>query len=140
MLLRAGRQHMNLLDPQLFPAVKALHLATIAITVAGFILRGIWMIRGSAYLNTRAARTLPHINDTLLLVSAIWAAALLGQYPFVDDWLTAKVFGAIAYILLGSIALTYGKSRRIRAAAFASALICFGYVVAVALTKNPLLI
>lgn len=128
------------MDPQLFPAVKSLHVTTVAITIAGFVLRGIWMIRDSAYLKTRAARMLPHINDTLLLLSAIWTAALLGQYPFVDDWLTAKVFGAVAYILLGSIALTYGKNRGIRLAAFAAALVCFGYVASVAATKNPLLI
>ena len=131
---------MTFMDPQLFPAVKALHMTTVTITIVGFILRGTWMIRDSAYLNARAARILPHINDALLLASAIWAAALLGQYPFVDKWLTAKVFGALAYILLGSVALTYGKTKRIRLAAFAAALVCFGYVVSVAATKNPLLI
>jgi len=65
---------------------------------------------------------------------------MLGQYPFVNAWLTAKVLGLIAYILLGAVALTYGPTRRIRALAFAAALMSFAYVVTVAITKNPSLL
>ena len=126
-------------DPQYFNIAKSIHLLTIALTILGFIVRGIWMIQGSPLLETRAARTFPHVNDTLLLASALWTAALLGQYPFVTPWLTAKVIGLIAYILLGAVALTYGPTRRIRVLAFIAALLCFAYVVAVAITKNPLL-
>jgi len=97
-------------------------------------------MRGSALLNTRLARTLPHINDTVLLVSALSTAAILGQYPFVDAWLTAKVLGLVAYILFGAVALTYGKTRQIRIFAFAAAVTSFAYVVSVAFTKNPLIL
>jgi len=126
-------------DPELFTAVKSVHMITITLTICGFMLRGFWMIQGSALLNARLARVLPHYNDTILFVSALWTAALLGQYPFVDSWLTAKIFGLLAYILLGAVALTYGRTRRIRIFAFAGALLSFAYVVGVATTKNPLL-
>ena len=125
--------------PYIFIIAKSIHVLTVVLTIAGFVVRGIWMIQGSPLLKTRAARTLPHINDTLLLASALWTAALLGQYPFVNTWLTAKVIGLLAYILLGAIALTYGPTRSIRMLAFTSALLSFAYVVAVAITKNPLL-
>lgn len=121
----------------MFTIVKSIHLITLAITITGFILRGMWMMRASPLLHSRPARTLPHYNDTILLISAVWAAALINQYPFVNGWLTAKFLGAVAYILLGAVALTYGKTTRIRVTAFTGALACFGYVVAVALTKNP---
>jgi uncharacterized membrane protein SirB2 len=126
-------------DPQLFGIAKSIHLLTVALTILGFLIRGLWMIQGSPLLETRAVRTFPHVNDTLLLASALWTAALIGQYPFANAWLTAKVVGLIAYILLGAVALTYGPTRRIRILAFAGALLCFAYVVAVATTKNPLL-
>ena len=126
-------------NPQLFFWIKSIHLLTVFLTISGFIVRGIWMLQDSPLLNTRAVRTFPHVNDTVLLASALWTAALLGQYPFVVPWLTAKVIGLIAYILLGAVALTYGPTRRIRVLAFIAALLCFAYVVAVAISKNPLL-
>ena len=126
-------------NPYLFIIIRSIHLITVTLTITGFILRGIWMIQGSPLLETRAVRTFPHVNDTLLLASALWTAAMLGQYPFVNAWLTAKVVGAIAYILLGAVALTYGPTRQIRVLSFLGSLLCFAYVVAVAVTKNPLL-
>ena len=115
-------------------------MATVLLTIISFVVRGIWMITGSPLLNTHAARTFPHVNDTLLLVSAISTAAVLGQYPFVNAWLTAKVLGLIAYILLGAVALTYGPTRKIRITAYIGALLSFTYVVYVAFTKNYLLL
>jgi uncharacterized membrane protein SirB2 len=96
------------------------------------------MLRGSPLLHNRIVKTVPHVNDTVLLLAAIWTAAILGQYPFVDAWLTAKILGAIAYILLGAVALSYGPTRGIRIAALIGAIACFAYVVRVAITKNPL--
>ena len=70
--------------------------------------------------------------------SALASAAILGQYPFVDAWLTAKTIGLLSYILCGAVALTYGPSRSVRIPAFVLALLSFAYVVFVALTKNIL--
>jgi uncharacterized membrane protein SirB2 len=122
----------------LFNLMKSIHLITLTLTILGFMLRGYWMIIESPLLKARPVRVFPHVNDTVLLVSAIWAAALIGQYPFVNGWLTAKILGAVAYIVCGAIALTYGKSKSIRKRFFIAALMCFGYVVWVAATKNPL--
>jgi uncharacterized membrane protein SirB2 len=126
-------------NPYLFLVIKSVHVLTVVLTITGFIIRGIWMIQGSPLLEMRAVRTFPHVNDTLLLISALWTAAMVGQYPFINGWLTAKVIGAIAYILLGAVALTYGPTRQIRVLAFIGSLLCFAYVATVAITKNPLL-
>ncbi len=125
---------------QLFSILKFIHMTTVTLTIIGFVIRGIWMMRESPLLKMRAVRTFPHVNDTLLLISAIAAAALLGQYPFVNTWLTVKVLGLIAYILLGAVALTYGPTRGIRISAYVGAILSFTYVVHVAFTKNPLIL
>ncbi len=122
----------------LFPVLKGIHLTTVSITIVGFILRGVWMLKGSPLLEMRLTRTLPHVNDTVLLLSAIATGAAINAYPFVSPWLTAKVFGLLGYILLGAVALTYGPNKSMRAIAFAGAILCFVYVISVALTKNPL--
>jgi uncharacterized membrane protein SirB2 len=123
----------------LFTIMKSIHMITLTITITGFILRGVWMMRGSPLLQAKLVKIAPHVNDTVLLISAVWAGALIGQYPFVNAWLTAKILGAVAYIVLGAVALTYGRTMQVRLFAFVGALLCFAYVVAVAATKNPLL-
>jgi uncharacterized membrane protein SirB2 len=89
-------------------------------------------------LQARSVRIAPHVVDTLLLASALWLAALIGQYPFVQGWLTAKVLGLVAYIALGTVALKRARSKPVRAAAFALALLAAAYIVSVALTRDPL--
>lgn len=118
--------------------LKATHIACAILSVSGFFLRGLLMLRDSPWLQTRFARVVPHIIDTLLLASAIALAVRLQQYPFVHDWLTAKVLALIAYIVLGAVGLRYGRTRRVRTAAWVAALLTFGYIVAVALTRDPL--
>lgn len=118
--------------------VKYVHVGCVLLSLAGFAARGALMLRGSPLLQARFVRVAPHVVDTLLLASALWLAWMMQQYPFVHGWLTAKVLGLLAYIILGSIALRRGHTRAVRLAALAGALLAAGYVVAVALTKNPL--
>ena len=121
-----------------YSLLKQLHLATLAITLALFVLRGFWMMTHSPRLQARWVRIVPHVNDTLLLASGIGLAVLIQQYPLVHGWLTAKFFALILYIVLGTFALKRGKTRGQRIAAWAAALLVFGYMVAVAITHDPL--
>lgn len=118
--------------------IKQTHVACAALSYAGFFVRGIWMLRGSALLERRWVRVAPHVVDTLLLASAIALAVTLGQYPLAEPWLTAKVVALVFYIGLGMVALRRGPTRRIRAAAWILAQAVFIYIVAVALTRNVL--
>ena len=122
----------------MYSALKHLHLTTIVLTFCLFILRGVWMLTDSPRLQQRWVRIAPHLIDTILLASAIGLTIILSQYPLVDSWLSAKVLGLIVYIILGSIALKYGTTKPIRVAAWFAALEVFGYIVSVALTRNPL--
>jgi len=121
-----------------YTLLKYLHVSCVVLSVAGFVLRGCWMLQRSPMLLRRWVGVAPHVVDTVLLASAITLAAISGQYPLVHDWLTAKVIGLIAYIALGTIALKHGRTPGIRLVAFWSALVVFAYIVAVAMTKSPL--
>ncbi len=137
-----------------YSLLKHVHLSTIALTLALFVLRGIWMMTDSPRLQARWVRIVPHVNDALLLSSGIGLAVLIQQYPLVHGWLTAKFFALILYIVLGSYALkdsdplrakarveSYalkrGQTRGQRMAAWFAALLVFGYMVAVAITHAP---
>lgn len=121
-----------------YTLLKYLHISCVALSGAGFAARGVWMMQGSPLLARRWVRIAPHVVDTVLLLSAVALALMIGQYPLVHGWLTAKVLGLLAYIALGTIALKRGRTRRVRVAAFCGALLVFAYVVAVAMTKSAL--
>lgn len=121
----------------LHSAIKHLHVACVAISLSGFFLRGLLMMRDSPLLARPWLKFVPHVNDTILLAAAIALTVLTGQYPFIDAWVTAKIFGLIAYIILGSVALKAGRTKGVRVAAWLAALGTFGYVVSVALTRHP---
>ncbi len=118
--------------------LKTLHVTCAVLSVSGYFLRGLLMLRDSPLLRNRWMKVAPHVVDTLLLASAIVLAVRLQQYPFVHGWLTAKVLALVAYIVLGAIGLRYGRTRRIRVVAWLAALLTFGYIVAVALTRQAL--
>lgn len=118
--------------------LKHIHVASAVISFALFFLRGIWSFNGSPIMRQRWVKIVPHVVDTLLLASALALAFTVQQYPFVDGWLTAKFFGLVLYILLGTLALKYGKTKAVRVSAWLAALAVFAYIVLVAKQHNPL--
>lgn len=122
----------------MYLAVKYVHVISVVLSLTGFFLRGILMMRDSPLLAARWIRVAPHVNDTVLLVAALSLAAMSGQYPFVVGWVTAKVLGVIAYIILGALALRDAGTRRMRIACWLASLAVFGWIVSVALTRQPL--
>lgn len=121
----------------LYSIARHIHIVCVILSIAGFFARGLLMMRDSPLLAHPWLKVVPHVNDTILLAAAIALTVLTGQYPFIDAWVTAKIFGLIAYIILGSVALRAGRTKRIRTAAWLAALGAFGYVASVALTRHP---
>lgn len=122
----------------MYLAVKYVHVISVVLSLTGFFLRGILMMRDSPLLAARWIKVVPHVNDTVLLLAALSLAAMSGQYPFVVGWVTAKVLGVIAYIILGALALRDASTRRMRIACWLASLAVFGWIVSVALTRQPL--
>jgi uncharacterized membrane protein SirB2 len=122
----------------LYPMLRDTHITTVAITSLLFVLRWIWSVRDSPHLRRPSVRVLPHVNDTLLLLSGLGMALLLHQYPLVQPWLTAKLLALICYILLGGIAIRYGRTPRQRLWAGVAALTVLGYLIGVGIHRSPL--
>ncbi|MDI3367063.1 SirB2 family protein [Pantoea sp. V108_6] len=125
-----------------YPLIKNLHLLTVAVTILLFLLRFYWQRIGSAMLQRRWVRILPHVNDTLLLLSGASLVMITHFYPFSPQgsWLTEKLLGVIIYIALGSVALSRRpRSDRTRWIAFIVALIALVTIIKLALSKMPLL-
>lgn len=121
--------------------LKAVHVSAVTASLALFALRGAWTWSSPSQLRRRWVRIVPHVVDTALLASGIALAALLGVFSGnflgAHAWLEAKVAGLVVYVVLGSIALKYGRSARTRLLAFIAALITFAWIVSVAISKSP---
>lgn len=117
--------------------VKHLHMLCAAATAALFIVRGLWMFNESPLLRRRWTRIVPPVVDTILLLTGIYMAVQIRQYPFVDAWITAKLLAVLVYIVFGITAFR-ARSMRLRATFWCLALATFGYVVLVARSKDPM--
>ena len=118
-------------------ALKNAHIAFAVISLAGFVLRFAWVVRGSARLKSPWVRIAPHVVDTLLLLGGVGLAVTIRQYPFVHGWLTAKILALIAYIVFGTMALKRAPTRAQKWSSFVMALICFGYMAGAAVSHSP---
>lgn len=118
--------------------LKHIHVTCVTLSFALFFLRGVWMLRDSALLQQRWVKIAPHTVDSVLLASAIALAWQLGISPLDTSWLAAKIAALLLYIVIGSIALKRGKTKRIRLAAWLTAMAAFLYMVSVAVTHNPM--
>lgn len=113
-----------------------LHIATALLSLAGFVTRGVWMLRGSERLRARWVRIAPHFVDTVLLGSGIGLVLAFRLYPTEQPWLAAKLTALAVYVVLGTIALKRGRTRGARAGALGAALAVFFYILAVAVTHR----
>ncbi len=116
--------------------IKYLHISCAALSITGFIIRGILQLRGADVIKQRWIKIIPHCIDTVLLASAIFLAISTQQYPISHPWLTAKVTALLVYIGLGMVVIRFGKTPQQRRIAFVLAIACFAYIVAVALTRD----
>lgn len=117
--------------------VKTIHIACALLSIGGFSLRGALLLRGSGLPRRRGVRYLSYAIDSVLLGSAVALMVLSSQYPFRTPWLTAKVFGVMAYIGLGICAFHLAAFRRLAAAIGLLCILTAAYVVSVAVSKNP---
>lgn len=120
-----------------YASLKLVHQGAVALSFAGFFARGLGGLQGATWVRGRTARSVPHVVDSVLLLSALALAWQLRLDPLATPWLLAKIVGLLAYIGLGVLALRPGRSRGQRAAAWLAALAVFGYIVSVAVTKHP---
>ncbi len=119
-----------------YTLLRLVHIGTVYVTLALFLLRGFWMLIDSPSLKRLWVRVLPHVNDTVLLASAIAMLVVAGMNPLDQPWLIAKIVGLLAYIGLGTVAIKRGRTKAVRVKAFIAALGVFAYIVAVAVTKQ----
>ena len=120
-----------------YATLKLVHQSAVALSLTGFFVRGLASFAGAGWVRGRAARSLPHVVDTVLLLSALTLAWMLRFTPGSAPWLLAKIVGLVLYVGLGVVALRPGRPLALRVAAWVAALATVAWIVSVALTKDP---
>ena len=113
------------------------HVGAVIVSVVLFVHRGVRSLMNRPVPRRSVAGVVPHVVDAILLFSAVRLAVMIGQYPFLHAWLTAKVVGLLVYIALGTVAIRGTRPPRVRRWAFAGALVSVAYIIHTALTHSP---
>ena len=120
-----------------YEIVKYIHVTAITLSISGFIIRVILKFNDSPYQTRYWFKKLPHKVDIVLLASALTMVYIMGINPLTTYWLAEKITGLLIYILLGMVALRWGKTRNIRMMAAGAAVLVFSYIIYVAHYKTP---
>lgn len=119
------------------PMIKQWHIAFALLSLSGFVLRGVLMLRASHLLHSAWSRRLPHVIDTGLFslgLVLLW----LGPWSLSSaPWLQLKLSALLVYIGLGFIALHRGRfARSTRLLAWLAAIAVFVLMLILAHTKQ----
>ena len=120
----------------MYLALKLAHITAAILTISGFALRGFWMLTDSANLDRRIVKIAPHIVDSVFLLSGIGLIWILRLPVMSQPWLMAKLLALVLYVLLGTIALRRGKTKRTRTIALLLAILTFAYIAGAAMNKS----
>ena len=108
------------------------------LSIAGFMLRWCWRMIQSPWAKTRAARVVPHVVDTFFLATAVMLGSMATGNSLSVAWFSAKIAGLVLYILLGMAAMHSAPAISRSLPFFIAAVLVFGWIVTVAVTKSPL--
>ena len=117
--------------------VKYIHVTAITLSISGFIFRVVLKANNSPYQSKYWFKKLPHKVDIILLASALTMVYILGVNPLTTFWIAEKIIGLLLYIMLGMVALRWGKTKNIKIIAAGLAVMVFSYIVYVAHYKAP---
>jgi|SRR5690606_14208311 len=118
----------------MYPAFKHSHALLAVISILLFQYR-FWAFAVRNRQPGKFFKITPHVIDTLLLVTGVTVAFIVGFNLANSPWLTTKIIALFFYIGFGVMAMrAKGQKRWI---GYFLATLTFVYIAAVAVTKNP---
>lgn len=120
---------------QMYSSIKLIHLITIHLTIVLFVLKYLQNQSGSPFWRTSRLRHLPHLNDVILLISAVGLLHVTGWKIFVHFWITWKVACVVLYIVAGVLAMRVKQPRWLNRLFFIAAVLLYLTAYFFAVTK-----
>jgi len=113
-----------------------IHVTTVVMSLILFNLRVYGYVSRAGWQNSRALKIIPHINDSILLFSAIGMCFQIQQYPFVNAWLGVKVIFLLLYIMFGMLFMRRARKHISVWWLYFLSLACYAFIISVAITHN----
>jgi uncharacterized membrane protein SirB2 len=119
----------------MYAGLKHSHMLFITISIVLFQLR--FFLKSFNKPIVKPLKIIPHINDTLLLITGITMAYQASINPMEHSWLIAKIIALVFYIGFGTVALkSAGMKSKL---SYVIATLLFVFMVLTALKKHPFL-
>jgi uncharacterized membrane protein SirB2 len=118
--------------------IKQVHYLCVLLSGALFAVRGALVLGGRSWAMAAPLRWTSYAIDTTLLTAAFMLATVLRLDPLSNPWLGLKIGLLVVYVVLGSYALKRGRSIRVRAACYSSAVLLYVAMIGIARAHHPL--
>ncbi len=119
----------------MYAGLKHSHMLFITISIVLFQLR--FFLKSFNKPIVKPLKIIPHINDTLLLLTGVSLAYQSSINPMEHNWLLAKIIALVFYIGFGTVALkSAGMKSKL---SYIIATLLFVFMVLTALKKQPFL-
>lgn len=124
---------------EFYAQIKWVHVAAVICSGVIFLLRGLLVqIGNSRFAMAAPVRYLSYSVDTILLTAALMLLTILPGAVFANGWLTTKIVLLFVYVGLGTLALKRGRTPRMRAICYVSALLVYVTMIGIAVAHHPL--
>jgi uncharacterized membrane protein SirB2 len=117
--------------------IRDIHVTAVIASGTLFLGRGALVLARWPHVMHPVLRYGSMLIDTVLLAAGITLMFVIGQYPFVNGWLTTKLILLVVYIVLGTFALKRARGQGARATCYLLALATFAYIISVAVAHDP---
>jgi uncharacterized membrane protein SirB2 len=124
----------------MYAMLLKIHLILVGLSIFSFILRTSWAYFHPHLLANEIALKGHKIVTLLLLLSALLLCLSLGQYPFVDPWLTEKLLLLVLYVATALMAFNAKLAPKVRGIFVITACVSLVLMVIVAKTHSSLLL
>lgn len=117
-----------------YPTLRYLHTGLAVVSGALFTVRGAAVLARQRWPLHHLPQRLGVIVDSGLLITAVRLLWELRLNPLLTPWVQLKLVLLPLYVLLGLLTFRYARQRGARTVFYVAALLCYGLLIAVALT------
>ncbi len=124
----------------MYPILLKAHMAFILISLLSFSLRTVWAVRESDKIDDPTYFKIHKALNLILIISGFALCIAVGQYPFIDAWVTEKLILLFVYVGFAMLAFRPNMNMKVRQVFIGLTVLFFVVIFYIAKTKVALFI